>query len=79
VKQLVEAKLKWCGAQPVIDGMEKDNRVTINIVSYTDNRSVGERPANVKDSRLTLEATGVPAVQTKSLEEREREMLVKED
>jgi hypothetical protein len=56
LRLLVGDKLKWCGAQAVLDGDPKDNRVTINVVSYT-NTQVNERPADVPDSRLTLQTS----------------------
>lgn len=37
LKQLLEAKLKWCGAQAVLEDSGKDSRVTIVVNSYIKN------------------------------------------
>lgn len=35
LKQLIETKLRWCGAQAVIEGQGADNRIQIYVNSYT--------------------------------------------
>ena len=44
VKQLIEQKLKWCGAQPVVDD-NTDKRVTIVIQKFTNNTQINNGPA----------------------------------
>ncbi|MGH9317129.1 MAG: hypothetical protein ACRD1P_08485, partial [Thermoanaerobaculia bacterium] len=40
LRGLIEAKIRWCGAQPVVESLQ-DNRVQIVIQQFTPPRQVG--------------------------------------